>query len=85
MSFILVRLHSGANRIIYNNNNTMNDVISFGPIGPGNWAEPLPIFDHRARPSRLSCTNEYLVLAPEEETAVQAVVGSIVWAFHSAS
>ena len=29
----------------------------------------------------LNCKNEYLVLAPEEESTVQAVVGSIVWAF----
>ena len=29
----------------------------------------------------LKCKNEYLVLALSEETAVQAVVGSSVWAF----
>ena len=31
--------------------------------------------------SSINCKNEYLVLALREETAVQAVVGSIVWAF----
>ena len=39
------------------------------------------MFAHRARPSPLNCKNEYPVLALWEETAVQAVVGSIVWAF----
>ena len=39
------------------------------------------MFAHRARPTPLKCKNEYLVLALVEETAVQAVVGSIVWAF----
>ena len=34
-----------------------------------------------ARPTPLKCKNEYPVLPLEEETAVQAVVGSIVWAF----
>ena len=29
----------------------------------------------------LKCTNEYVVLALGEETAVQAVAGSLVWAF----
>ena len=36
---------------------------------------------NRARPTPLKCRNEYLVLALEEETAVQAVVDSIFWAF----
>ena len=35
----------------------------------------------RARPTPLKCKNEYLVLPLREETAVQAVVGTIVWAF----
>ena len=43
--------------------------------------EPSPLFAHRARPTPFKCKNEYLVLALEEETAVKAVVGSIVWAF----
>ena len=34
-------------------------------------------------PVSLNCKNEYLVLALGEETAVQAVVGSIVWVFRS--
>ena len=33
------------------------------------------------RPTPLKCKNEYPVLVLVEETAVQAVVGSIVWAF----
>ena len=39
------------------------------------------MFAHRARPTPVKCKNEYLVLALGKETAVQAVVGSIVWAF----
>ena len=39
------------------------------------------MFANRARPSLLNCKNDYLVLALGEETAVQVVVGSIVWAF----
>ena len=35
----------------------------------------------KMRPSQLNCKNDYLVLALEEETADQAVVGSVVWAF----
>ena len=49
------------------------------------WAEPSPLFAHRARPTPLNCINDYLVyvvLAQVEETAAQAVVGSIVWTFH---
>ena len=46
--------------------------------GSAHWAEPSPLFAHRARPTPLSCKNEYLVLALGEETAVQAVVGSNV-------
>ena len=42
------------------------------------WAEPSPLFAHRARPTPLKCKNKYMVLALGEETAVQAVVGSIV-------
>ena len=34
-----------------------------------------------ARPIPLKCKNEYLVHALGKETAVQALVGSIVWAF----
>ena len=49
--------------------------------GSANLAEPPPLFAHRARPSPLKCKNEYLVLALEEETAVQTLVGSIIWAF----
>ena len=30
--------------------------------------------------SQINCKNEYLVFALKKETAVQAVVGSIVWA-----
>ena len=33
------------------------------------------------RPCLLKCKNQYLVLALVEETAVQALFGSIVWAF----
>ena len=39
------------------------------------------MFAHKARLTPLKCKNEYLVLTLGEETAVQAVVGSIVWAF----
>ena len=49
--------------------------------GSAHWAELSPLFAHRARPTPLNCKNEYLVLALGEETAAQAVVGSIVWAF----
>ena len=49
--------------------------------GNAQWAEPSPLFANRARPAPLKCENEYLVLPLGEETAVQAVVGSIVWAF----
>ena len=49
--------------------------------GNAHWAEPLPLFAHRARPTPFKFKNEYLVLALEEESAVQVVVGSIVWAF----
>ena len=45
------------------------------------WAEPSPLFAHRARLNPLKCKNENPVLPLGEETAVQAVViGSIVWA-----
>ena len=50
-------------------------------VGNAHWAEPSLQFAHRARPTPLKCKNEYSVLALGEETAVQAVVGSIVWAF----
>ena len=36
---------------------------------------------HWAEPSPLKCENEYPVLPLGEETAVQTVIGSIVWAF----
>ena len=49
--------------------------------GNAHWAEPSPLFAHRARPTPLKCKNEYPVLALVEETVVQTVVGSIVWAF----
>ena len=49
--------------------------------GSAHWAEPSPPFAHGARPTPLKCKIEYLVLALGEETAVQAVVGSIVWTF----
>ena len=45
------------------------------------WAEPSPLFAHRARPSPLNCKNEYPVLPRGEETAAQTVVGSIGRAF----
>ena len=50
-------------------------------FGNAHWAEPSPLFVHRARPNPLECQNEYLLFALGEEIAVQAVVGSIVWAF----
>ena len=46
--------------------------------GNAHWIEPSPLFAHTARPTPLKCKNEHLVLALEEETAIQAVVGSIV-------
>ena len=49
--------------------------------GNTHWAEPSPLAAHRARPTPLKCKNDYLVLELGEETAVQVVVGSIVWAF----
>ena len=49
--------------------------------GSAHWAEPSPLFAHKARPAPLKCKNEYLILALGQETVVQAVVGSIVWAF----
>ena len=52
-----------------------------GPFaGNAHWAEPSPLFAHRAHPTPLKCKNEYPVLPLGEETALQAVVGSIVWA-----
>ena len=50
--------------------------------GSAHWAEPTPLFTHRARPTPLKCENEYLVLAMGK-TTVQVVFGSIVWAFRS--
>ena len=49
--------------------------------GNAHWADPSPVFAHWARTTPLKFNNEYLVLPLGEETAVQAVVGSIVWAF----
>ena len=49
--------------------------------GNAHYAELSLLFAHRARPTPLECKNEYLVLALMEETAVQAAVGCIVWAF----
>ena len=49
--------------------------------GNAHSAEPSPLFAHEARPTPLKCKNEYPMLALGEETAVQALVGSIVWAF----
>ena len=37
------------------------------------WAEPSPLFAHRARSSPLNCKHEYLALVLGEETAHQAV------------
>ena len=55
--------------------------------GPVRWnahqAEHSPLFAQRARPTPLERKNEYLMFALGEETAVQAVVGSIVWRFAS--
>ena len=48
--------------------------------GSAHWTEPLLLFAHRAF-IPFKCKNEYLVLTLGEETAVQALVGSIVWAF----
>ena len=48
--------------------------------GNAYWAELPPLFPHSARPTPLKGENEYVVLALREETAVQAAVGSIVWA-----
>ena len=56
-----------------------------GPAGNAHHWGSSPLFAHRARPTPLKCKNEYLVLALEEETAAQAVVGSIVWAFRRPS
>ena len=49
--------------------------------GSAHWAESSPLFAHRARPTPLKCKSEYLVLSLGEETVVQTVVVSIVWAF----
>ena len=49
--------------------------------GSVHWAEPSPLCVNRARPIPLKYKNEYIVLAIVKETAVQTVVGSIVWAF----
>ena len=40
-----------------------------GDAGNAHWAEASPLFAHRARPSPLSCQNDYLVLALKEQTA----------------
>ena len=50
-------------------------------VGNAYWVKSSPVFAYRARPSPLNCKNDYLVIALQEETAAQAVVGSIVWAF----
>ena len=47
--------------------------------GNAHWAAPSALFAHRARSTPLKCENPVLPLG--EETAVQAIVGSIVWAF----
>ena len=49
--------------------------------GSAHWAEPSPLFAHGARPTPVKCKNEYLLLALGEGTEVQAVVGSMAWAF----
>ena len=41
------------------------------------------MFAH-TRPSLFNCKNEYLVLALGKESAIQAVVWPIVWAFRKA-
>ena len=46
-----------------------------------NHLEPSPLFAHRACPTSLKCKIVYLMLRLGKETAVQAIVGSIVWAF----
>ena len=48
--------------------------------GNAQWAEPSPLSAHRARPSPLNYKKRVLG-SLGEETAVQAVVGSIVCAF----
>ena len=60
-----------------------DEVVNLTPNN--NWVEASPHFVHsfgrRARFSLLNYENEDLVFALREETAVQPVVGSIVWAF----
>ena len=57
--------------------------------GNAHWAEISSLFasslDWRARLTSLDCKSEYLVFALSEETAAQAVVNSIIWAFSSGS
>ena len=48
--------------------------------GDAHWAEPSLLFAHRAPSTPLKFKNKYLVFALMEETAVQAVVSSIIWA-----
>ena len=45
------------------------------------WFYLRPFWAFLLRPSGLNCKNEYLELALGEETAVQAVVGSIIWEY----
>ena len=52
--------------------------------GNAEWAESSPLYAHRARPIPLTCENQYMVLTLWEEIAVQAEIGSIVWALTQA-
>ena len=49
--------------------------------GNAHWATPSPLFALMARLTPLKSESEYLVLALGEATAVQVVVGFVVWAF----
>ena len=51
------------------------------PSSLGMLIGPSPYHCSPIGPTPLKCENVYLVLALGKETAVQAVVGSIVWAF----
>ena len=61
----------------------MESALLGGPVR-WKWSWASPVLARRARPIRLKCENEYLVLALEEETAVQAIVDSTVGRFAGA-
>ena len=63
----------------------VSDILSGTPRWPSSLGILIRLRPHHcssiARPSPLNSSNEYVVLVLGKETAVQAVVGGIVWTF----